>query len=83
MVPRLTRYNEAGSNKLYIANSNTATPLIKGDFVSGTVAINNVLQITPQNPLPAAASYPNSFAVSGSTPPVPYFSNGTSWTALY
>jgi hypothetical protein len=25
-------YNETGSNKLYIANSNTATPLIKGAF---------------------------------------------------
>ena len=75
--------NETSSNKLYIANSNTSTPLIKGDFTSGSITINNILQITPQHPLPAAASYPNSFAVSSSTPPVPYFSDGTSWTALY
>jgi hypothetical protein len=58
--------------------------LMTGSFnVLGPISTNNVLQITPQHPLPAAASYPNSFAVSSSTPPVPYFSNGTSWTALY
>ena len=33
-------YNELGSNKLYIDNTNTATPLIYGDFSSRTVAIN-------------------------------------------
>lgn len=49
--------------------------------ISGSVA--SVLTLTPQHPLPAASSYPNSFAVSASTPPVPYFSNGTSWNALY
>ena len=30
-------YNETGSNKLYIANSNTATPLIGGDFSAKTL----------------------------------------------
>jgi hypothetical protein len=73
--------DETGSDKLYIANSGTSTPLIKGNFSSGVVTINNVLQITPQNPLPLAASYPYSFAVSSSG--VPYFSNGTTWTALF
>lgn len=29
--------NESGSNKLYIANSNTATPLIGGDFSAGSL----------------------------------------------
>jgi hypothetical protein len=32
-------YSETGSNKLYIANSSTTTPLIYGDFVSGNVGI--------------------------------------------
>jgi hypothetical protein len=32
-------YSETGSNKLYIANSSTATPLIYGDFTSGNVGI--------------------------------------------
>lgn len=30
-------YNETGSNKLYIASSNTSTPLIKGDFSNQTL----------------------------------------------
>ena len=33
-------YNETGSNKLYIANNNTVSPLIYGDFASGYVGIN-------------------------------------------
>ena len=32
-------YYELGSNKLYIANSNTTTPLIYGDFSTGIVTI--------------------------------------------
>ncbi len=32
--------NELGSNLLYIANSNTATPLIKGDFSANTLIFN-------------------------------------------
>lgn len=36
-------YNESGSDKLYIANSNTSSPLIKGDFASSTVEINGAL----------------------------------------
>ena len=43
-------YNETGSNKLYIANSNTATPLIGGDFESGTVSINGNVGINTAAP---------------------------------
>jgi hypothetical protein len=32
-------YNETGSNKLYIANSDTIAPLIAGDFLTGRVGI--------------------------------------------
>ena len=74
-------YNEAGSNKLYIANNSGSSPLIKGDFISGSVTINNVLTMVTQSALPAAANYPYSFAVSSSG--VPFFSNGTTWTALF
>jgi len=35
-------YNEAGSDKLYIDNSNTATPLIYGDFSNNWVGIDRV-----------------------------------------
>jgi len=33
-------YNETGSNKLYIDNSSTSTPLVYGDFNSNQVGIN-------------------------------------------
>ncbi len=36
---------EAGSNKLYIANSNTVTPLIGGDFATPTVTITGNLKL--------------------------------------
>jgi hypothetical protein len=43
-------YNETGSNKLYIANSNTATPLLYGDFAAasgGALTVNGTLAIKP------------------------------------
>jgi hypothetical protein len=51
--------------------------------ITGSVSITNVLILTAQSPLPAASSVPNSFAVSASTPTKPYYSDGTSWNALY
>ena len=35
-------YNETGSNKMYISNSPTTTPLIGGDFSAGRVGINRM-----------------------------------------
>lgn len=52
--------NEAGSelaaaesNKLYIANSNTNSPLIAGDFSAKTVTVNGSLSITTGLTLPS------------------------------
>ncbi len=39
-------YSELGSNKLYIDNSSTATPLIYGDFNANTITINGTLSAT-------------------------------------
>lgn len=39
-------YSETGSNKLYIDNSNTATPLIYGDLASDKVGINSLPNTT-------------------------------------
>ena len=39
-------YNEIGSGKLYIANNNTTTPLIFGNFNLSSVTINNTLNVT-------------------------------------
>jgi len=41
-------YSETGSNKLYIANSNTATPLIGGDFSAKTLDVAGNATITSQ-----------------------------------
>jgi hypothetical protein len=38
-------YYETGSNKLYIANSNTSNPLIYGEFNNNKVSINGTLTI--------------------------------------
>jgi len=38
-------YNETGSNKLYIENSNSATPLIWGDFSTNILGINGKIGI--------------------------------------
>ena len=39
-------YSETGSNKLYIDNSNTTTPLIYGEFDNDLVRINGDLEVT-------------------------------------
>lgn len=49
---------------------------------SSLVTINNLLTLTSQHPLPASAPT-GTFAVSASTPPKPYFYDGTNWNALY
>jgi len=41
-------YSETGSNKLYIANSNTATPLIGGDFSAKTLTVAGNASIISQ-----------------------------------
>jgi len=42
-------YNETGSNKLYIANSNTDSPLIYGDFSASALTINGSLTVSSTN----------------------------------
>jgi hypothetical protein len=39
-------YSEMGSNKLYIENSNSATPLIYGDFAADSIVINGDVTVT-------------------------------------
>ncbi|WP_435358000.1 tail fiber domain-containing protein [Emticicia sp. SJ17W-69] len=49
-------YNETGSNKLYIESSNSATPLIGGDFANDRVGINRPV-----------ASLTNTLEIGGNT----------------
>lgn len=46
-------YYETGSNKLYISNSDTDTPLLYGEFDTGVVTLNDVLKLTPRNSAPS------------------------------
>ncbi len=43
-------YNETGSNRLYIANSSTATPLIWGDFANNYLTVNGSLGVNTSAP---------------------------------
>ncbi|MCG3166674.1 MAG: hypothetical protein POELPBGB_02454 [Bacteroidia bacterium] len=47
--------NETGSDKLYIDNGNTATPLIYGNFSTNTVQINSNLNINGAYTMPTVA----------------------------
>ena len=42
----LSTYGDISSNKLYIENSNSATPLIYGDFATDSLVINGDLTVT-------------------------------------
>jgi len=44
-------YYETGSDKLYVANSATASPLIYGDFSAGVVNINGKLGVGVKSPV--------------------------------
>jgi hypothetical protein len=46
MVGYQAGYNETASNKLYIANSSTASPLIYGEFNNSLVRVNGNLYVT-------------------------------------
>jgi len=53
-------YNEGGSNKLYIANTNTSTPLIYGEFDNGILAVNGKFGVGIQTP-----TYPMELKTTG------------------
>ena len=53
-------YYETGSNKLYVANSDTSTPLIYGDFANGILAVNGKLGVGTQTP-----TYPMELKTTG------------------
>lgn len=45
LIGRNAGYNETGSNKLYLENSSSSTPLIYGDFSSDEIEINGSFQV--------------------------------------
>lgn len=57
-------YSETGSNKLYIENSSSATPLIYGDFDKDSVKINGKLVVEKEVVFNGSGSFEN-LTVSG------------------
>jgi hypothetical protein len=78
--------NEMGSNKLYISNSETTSPLLYGEFdncrlvVNGMLGIENLLNLKPQSVAPGAAEEGDIY-YSGQSHSILYY-NGTDWMAL-
>lgn len=52
-------YNESGSDKLYIESSNTATPLIWGDFAADQLKLNGKVGVGAVNTFPTMAGSVN------------------------
>jgi len=55
MIGYQAGYNETGSNKLYISNTNTATPLIYGEFDNGILGFTAQVGIGTKTPNANAA----------------------------
>lgn len=66
-----------------VANATTNVVQVNTPGPQGpATTVYNSITLTPVHPLPASATA-GMFAVSASTPPIPYFYNGSSWNALY
>lgn len=73
-----------GTNLNMLMKADGTNVLYGGVYVSASLQVDPsaVLTLTPSHPLPFLP-LEGSFAVSGSTPPKPYFWDGSTWNALY
>jgi len=65
---------------LYIANSDTNTPLIHGEFDNGKVTINDVLKLAPRSSHPSLAE--EGMIYYNSTSKEFFFYDGDNWVGL-
>ena len=72
--------NEAGSNKLYISNSETSAPLVYGEFDKGLLTVNDLLKLAPRPAAPAIGEE-GMIYYDSTTKKLRYY-NGTSWVDL-
>jgi len=78
--------NETGSNKLYISNSDTSSPLIYGEFDNGIVAINGKLGIgtkTPDYPMELETTGQNAAFITTRTDGAQNFMSATAAYAQF
>lgn len=79
-------YSELGSNRLYISNSTTNTPLIYGEFdngkidLNGSIKIKDILNLKPKISYPGTATEGDVFYDANSHS-IKFF-NGTEWREL-
>lgn len=82
--------NEVNDLQLYTSSINNFTSSYNtgsftGSFIgifTGSISAVDFILINQSNPLPTSLPI-GAFAVSSSTPPKPYFWDGTDWNALY
>jgi hypothetical protein len=77
-------YNETGSQKLYIESSNSATPLIGGDFATDKVQINFTLNLGALSVYPLTPTEGDIIRLCShaTDPNGVYIYNGSSWASI-
>ncbi|HRX68844.1 MAG TPA: fibrobacter succinogenes major paralogous domain-containing protein, partial [Tenuifilaceae bacterium] len=85
-IGRKAGYSEIGSNKLFISNSETESPLIYGEFdnakveVNGSIKVNEILNLKPQQVAPGNPEVGDIFYDESSNS-IKFF-NGSEWMEL-
>ncbi|MCP4441326.1 MAG: hypothetical protein GY810_20665 [Aureispira sp.] len=72
-------YNETGSDKLYIDNTNTSSPLIYGNFASNLLRVNGTLNINNAYSLPTADGTSGQVLTTNGSGAVSWASTSTDW----
>ena len=73
----------SGFNGSLTGNASTSTSASYArNATTASYLASSILTLTPVNPLPTNV-LTGTFAISSSTPPKPYFWDGTNWNALY
>lgn len=76
--------NESGSNKLYISNSSTSSPLIKGDFAVKKTTLNRILNLQGESAFPTSPSEGDIIRLNGhsSLNDGIYVYTGSTWVSI-
>ena len=77
-------YNETGSQRLYIDNTSTSSPLVYGEFDNDRITINNILKVGDRTTEPTSAEEGDIIRLKNhaTLDDGYYVYNGTSWQAI-